>query len=62
MLMRCLRMIRNGRLRARRSARCAMDVSRELGYSDPYFFYRQFKRKTGMTPVEFRGSFIARKP
>jgi len=36
------------------SSMSAMEISSELGYNDPYFFYRQFRRKTGMTPTEFR--------
>jgi len=34
--------------------RSAQDISRELGYESPYFFYRQFRQKTGMTTGEFR--------
>ncbi len=44
----------------RDSSMSAMEIARELGYSDPYFFYRQFRRKTGMTPSEFRESFIVK--
>jgi AraC-like DNA-binding protein/mannose-6-phosphate isomerase-like protein (cupin superfamily) len=36
------------------TARSAQDISRELGYESPYFFYRQFRQKTGMTSGEFR--------
>jgi YesN/AraC family two-component response regulator len=32
----------------------AQEIARELGYSDPYFFYRQFKQKTGVTAVGYR--------
>ncbi len=42
----------------RDSSMSAMEIAHELGYADPYFFYRQFKRKTGMTPSEFRKSFV----
>ena len=34
--------------------RSAQDIARELGYESPYFFYRQFRQKTGMTTGEFR--------
>ncbi|OGV48324.1 MAG: hypothetical protein A2X49_13880 [Lentisphaerae bacterium GWF2_52_8] len=32
----------------------ASDIAKKLGYRSPYFFYRQFKRKTGITPSEYR--------
>jgi len=44
----------------RDSSMPAMEVARQLGYKDPYFFYRQFKRKTGMTPAEFRNDLAAK--
>lgn len=31
-------------------------IAAELGYADPYFFARQFKQKTGVTPGQFRES------
>jgi AraC-like DNA-binding protein len=34
--------------------RPAQDIARELGYENPYFFYRQFRQKTGLTTGEFR--------
>lgn len=34
----------------------AAEIAEALGYNDPYFFYRQFKRKTGMTPSGFRSA------
>lgn len=30
------------------------DIAAELGYADHYFFARQFKQKTGVTPGKFR--------
>ncbi len=32
----------------------AQEIARDLGYSDPYFFYRQFKQKTGVTTGDYR--------
>ncbi|MBN2712598.1 MAG: AraC family transcriptional regulator [Planctomycetes bacterium] len=32
----------------------AQDIAHALGYESPYFFYRQFKQKTGMTTAEYR--------
>nr|MBA3708318.1 AraC family transcriptional regulator [Planctomycetota bacterium] len=32
-------------------------ISRELGYCDEFFFGRQFKRVTGLTPARFRREF-----
>ena len=32
------------------------DIAAELGYADHYFFARQFKQKTGVTPGQFRES------
>jgi AraC-like DNA-binding protein len=32
----------------------AQEIASELGYESPYFFYRQFKQKTGMTTAEYR--------
>ena len=32
------------------------DIAMELGYADHYFFARQFKQKTGVTPRRFRES------
>ena len=31
-----------------------VDISRSIGYEDIQYFYRVFKNKTGMTPMEFR--------
>ncbi len=36
------------------SAMPAQEIARDLGYSDPYFFYRQFKQKVGVTAGEYR--------
>jgi AraC-like DNA-binding protein len=35
----------------------ASEISQQLGYSSPYFFYRQFRAKTGHTTAEFRQRF-----
>ncbi|OGV39232.1 MAG: hypothetical protein A2X48_01245 [Lentisphaerae bacterium GWF2_49_21] len=32
----------------------AMRIAEELGYESPYFFYRQFRSKTGMTANRYR--------
>ncbi len=32
----------------------AQEIAAVLGYDSPYFFYRQFKHKTGMTALAFR--------
>jgi len=32
------------------------EISEALGYSDIYFFSRQFKQSTGMSPIEYRQS------
>ena len=29
-------------------------IAAQLGYKDPFYFHRVFKRHTGMTPVEYR--------
>src|SRR5205823_4430440 len=33
------------------------DISVSLGYDDPAYFARLFKRSTGQTPSEFRSAF-----
>lgn len=35
-------------------------ISSELGYCDPFHFSKQFKKKTGMSPREFRRLYQAR--
>jgi AraC-like DNA-binding protein len=37
-------------------------IARELGYCDEYFFSRQFKRVTGLSPARFRRDFGAARP
>jgi AraC-like DNA-binding protein len=32
----------------------AQDIAQRLGYENSYFFYRQFKQRTGLTTAEFR--------
>ena len=34
--------------------RSAVEISEQLGYTSPFFFYRQFKAKTGLTTREYR--------
>ncbi len=34
------------------------EIAEELGYADHYFFSRQFKQQTGMTPGNYRKSMI----
>lgn len=31
------------------------DIANDLGYEDPSYFVKFFKRQTGMLPTEFRG-------
>ncbi len=35
----------------------ATEIAQQLGYASPYFFYRQFRAKTGCTTAEFRARF-----
>lgn len=35
----------------------ATEIARQLGYASPYFFYRQFRKKTGCTTAQFRDRF-----
>jgi AraC-like DNA-binding protein len=35
----------------------ATEIARQLGYASPYFFYRQFRIKTGHTTAQFRERF-----
>lgn len=48
-----LRMARARRLLDDGDASIA-DVARKVGYSDPYYFSRHFRRLTGMSPSDFR--------
>ena len=36
------------------TGKTAMRIAEELGYESPYFFYRQFRSKTGMTANQYR--------
>ena len=38
----------------RSTEKTAKEISEELGYRSHYFFYRQFRAKTGMTADEYR--------
>jgi AraC-like DNA-binding protein len=40
------------------SDKTVKEIAAELGYSDEYFFSRQFKRIAGVSPVEYRKSRI----
>jgi len=35
----------------------ATEIAQKLGYASPYFFYRQFRKKTGYTTAQFRSRF-----
>ena len=35
----------------------ASEIAQQLGYTSPYFFYRQFRAKTGHTTAQFRQLF-----
>jgi len=37
------------------SLRC-YEIAQRVGYSNVYFFHRQFKKRTGMTPTQYRQS------
>ena len=39
------------------SALAVDDISFEVGYEDPSFFRRLFKRRTGLSPVKYRRAF-----
>jgi YesN/AraC family two-component response regulator len=34
------------------------EIAYELGYEEPYYFHRVFKRETGKTPIEFRNEHL----
>ena len=36
------------------------EVAREVGYDDPKYFMRVFKRRTGLTPGQYRDAFPGR--
>jgi AraC-like DNA-binding protein len=35
----------------------ALEIAEQLGYESPYYFYRQFRRKTGLTAGQYRLRF-----
>ena len=35
-------------------------ISREIGYSDPNYFSKAFKKYTGLTPTEYRHSVLSK--
>jgi AraC family transcriptional regulator, arabinose operon regulatory protein len=39
------------------TAKPATEIAQQLGYASPYFFYRQFRKKTGYTTAQFRERF-----
>ncbi|XHR28939.1 MAG: helix-turn-helix domain-containing protein [Chthoniobacteraceae bacterium] len=39
------------------TAKPATEIAQQLGYTSPYFFYRQFRKKTGYTTAQFRERF-----
>ena len=42
------------------TASSVADIAREVGYADPKYFMRVFKRRTGLTPGQYRDAFPAR--
>ncbi len=42
------------------TGRKVIDIAESLGYSDPAYFNRSFRRHSGMTPVQFRRNAAAR--
>ncbi|WP_334072762.1 MULTISPECIES: AraC family transcriptional regulator [Paenibacillus] len=38
------------------------DVARSVGYSDPLLFSKMFKRVTGLSPSQYRGTRVSTKP
>lgn len=54
------------RLRRARELLCTTprsisEISSCIGYSDPYYFSKLFKKRTGFCPTTLRGNFISRK-
>jgi len=48
--------IREAKKLLRASSESIQQLSYELGFSSPSYFIDKFKKATGMTPVEYRGS------
>ena len=48
------RLLAEAKVQLQHTCQPAKVISYELGFSDPSYFYRYFKRKTGMTVMEFR--------
>ena len=36
------------------SGKSIADISKEVGYEDSQYFFRVFKKTTGLTPLEYR--------
>ncbi|MBI2776925.1 MAG: helix-turn-helix transcriptional regulator [Chloroflexi bacterium] len=45
--------------RLERSGAAIDDIGAEIGYEDPTFFRRLFKRKTGLTPAAYRRKYAS---
>ena len=52
--------IDRARERLSSTASSVADIAREVGYADPKYFMRVFKRRTGLTPGQYRDAFPAR--
>ncbi len=46
--------IARGQVMLQTTGLSARDIALELGYRDPFFFYRQFKQRTGRSPGQYR--------
>lgn len=50
--------IRVAKILLRNSAMKTFEIAERIGYSDPKYFFKMFKKKTGVTPVEYRKKHI----